>query len=113
MRDWKYLNLIVGRAQLIATKAELAAARSRHLRRVANAFSDSIGRITALSVGLGEVAHAIRRDQWSVDFATFKAKGIVREPFAVFKPSEAVRKEFGRQMEIINAIPEFRRRPTG
>jgi hypothetical protein len=48
-----------------------------------------------------------------VDFATFKAKGIVREPFAVFKPSEAVRKEFGRQIEIINAIPEFRRRPTG
>ena len=56
MRDWKYLNLIVGRAQLIATKAELAAARSRHLRRVANAFSDSIGRITALSVGARDSA---------------------------------------------------------
>jgi hypothetical protein len=108
MRDRKYLHLVVGRARLRATYSELEAVRSRRLRRVVKTFTENIQRVTNLAIGLGAVAYSIRRDQWCVDYSTFKAEGVVKEPFVVFAPSDAVRKEYARQMEIIDALPEER-----
>jgi hypothetical protein len=104
-QNYKYTKLILGAKQREAFMQDLATVRTKRLRRIVNSFAASIGRLSALSVAMSEIAYRVRREQWSMDYAIFKTHGFIPEPLINFKVSPECRGEFDRQIAKFNALP--------
>ena len=82
MHDFKYLQLVSGKAKMKAFFDALDAVRSEALRPVAIAFASNIERLKNMAVSPAEIAQQARRDASWVFYAEYLVTGKIRKPFS-------------------------------